>query len=129
MMSFEKLVMDCEVWRWIKRLRAGITIDNASIGFDAIKRQGPGGVFLSDPHTLKYMRKDLMIPQVTGYHLPGEPDYSIDELIEYSKKKTKEILSTHKPQLLDKDVADRVGKVAQKYGILLKDGKQIFEHA
>jgi trimethylamine--corrinoid protein Co-methyltransferase len=129
MMSFEKLVMDSEVWRWIKRLRAGINIDDASIGIDAIKRQGPGGVFLSDPHTLKYMRKDLMIPQVTGYHLPGEPDYSIDELIEYSKKKTKEILLNHRPQLLDKDVADRVGKVAQKYGILLKNGKQIFEHA
>jgi hypothetical protein len=75
------------------------------------------------------MRKDLMTPQVTGYHLPGEPDYSVDELIEYSKKKTKEILSTHKPQLLDKDVGDRVGKIAQKYGIVLKDRKQIFEHA
>ena len=129
MMSIEKLVMDCEVWRWVERLRAGINIDDATIGLDAIKRQGPGGVFLSDPHTLKFMRKDMMIPQVTSYHLPGEPDYSVDELIEYAKKRTKEILLSHKPQLLEKDVADRVGKVAQKYGILLKDGKQIFEHA
>ena len=129
MMSLEKLVMDCEVWRWVERLRAGINIDDATIGLDAIKRQGPGGVFLSDPHTLKFMRKDMMIPQITGYHVPGEPDYSVDELIEYAKKRTKEILLSHKPQLLEKDVADRVGKVAQKYGILLKDGKQIFEHA
>ena len=129
MMSLEKLVMDCEVWRWVERLRAGINIDDATIGLDAVKRQGPGGVFLSDPHTLKFMRKDMMIPQVTGYHLPGEPDYSVDELIEYAKKRAKEILLSHKPQLLEKDVADRVGKVAQKYGILLKDGKQIFEHA
>ena len=129
MMSPEKLVMDCEVWRWIERLRAGISIDDATIGFEAIKRQGPGGVFLSDPHTLKFMRKDMMIPQVTSYHPPGEPDYSVDELIEYAKKRTKEILSSYKPPLLEKDVADRVGKVAQKYGILLKDGKQIFEHA
>ena len=129
MMSLEKLVMDCEVWRWVERLRAGINIDDATIGLDAIKRQGPGGVFLSDPHTLKFMRKDMMIPQVTGYHLPGEPDYSVDELIEYAKNKMKEILLSHKPPLLEKDVADRVSKVAQKYGILLKDGKQIFEHA
>jgi trimethylamine--corrinoid protein Co-methyltransferase len=129
MMSLEKLVMDCEVWRWIERLRAGINIDDATIGLDAIKRQGPGGVFLSDPHTLKFMRKDMMIPQVTSYHLPGEPDYSVDELMEYAKKKTKEILSSYEPPLLEKDVADRVRKVAQKYGILLKDGKQIFEHA
>lgn len=129
MMSLEKVVMDCEMWRWLKRMRAGIAVDESTIGFDAVKRQGPGGVFLSDPHTLKHMRKDLMIPQITGYHAPGEPDRSIDDLIEYSKRRTKEILSTHKPLLLPKEVADRVGKVAQKYGVLLKGGRQIFEHA
>ncbi len=129
MMSLEKLVMDCEVWRWLERIRAGIEVNDSTIGFDAIKRQGPGGMFLSDPHTLKYMRKDMMTPQITGFHTPGEPNYSVDDLIEYSKKRTKEILSTHKPPLFAKDVADRVGGVAKKYGILLKDGKQIFEHA
>jgi trimethylamine--corrinoid protein Co-methyltransferase len=129
MMSLEKVVMDCELWRWLKRMRSGIAVNESTLGFDAIKRQGPGGVFLSDPHTLKYMRKDLMIPQITGYHARGEPDYSIDDLIEYSKRKTKEILKTYKPPLLSKDVADRVGKVAQRYGVLLGNGDQIFEHA
>jgi trimethylamine--corrinoid protein Co-methyltransferase len=129
MMSLEKVVMDCELWRWLKRMRAGIAVNEGTLGFDAVKRQGPGGVFLSDPHTLRYMRKDLMIPQITGYHAPGEPDYSIDDLIEYSKRKTNDILKTHKPQLLSKDIADKVGKVAQRYGVLLKNGDQIFEHA
>jgi trimethylamine---corrinoid protein Co-methyltransferase len=129
MMSLEKVVMDCELWRWLKRIRAGIAVNESTLGFDAVKRQGPGGVFLSDPHTLRHMRKDLMIPQITGYHAPGEPDYSIDDLIEYSKRKTKEILKTHKPPLLSKDIAEKVGKVAQRYGVLLKDGNQIFEHA
>jgi trimethylamine--corrinoid protein Co-methyltransferase len=129
MMSLEKVVMDCELWRWLKRMRAGIAVNESTLGFDAIKRQGPGGVFLADPHTLKHMRKDLMIPQITGYHAPGEPDYSIDDLIEYSKRKTKEILKTYKPPLLSKEVADGVGKVAKRYGVLLGNGDQIFEHA
>lgn len=124
----EKLVMDCELWRWVKRLRAGITVDDSTLGFDAIKRQGPGGLFLSDPHTLKHMRKELLIPQVTSHHSAGEPDYSIDELIEYARKRTKDILSTHKPPLLDRETAERVGEVAKKYGIVLPDGKQIFPH-
>jgi trimethylamine--corrinoid protein Co-methyltransferase len=129
MMSLEKVVMDCELWRWLKRMKAGVKVDESTLGFDAIKRQGPGGVFLSDPHTLKHMRKDLMIPQITAYHAPGEPDRSIDDLIEYSKRRTKEILTTHKPLLLSKDIAEKVGKVAQRYGVLLADGSQIFEHA
>ena len=129
MVSPEKLVLDCVVWRWMQRLRQGISVDSTTLGFDAMKRQGPGGTFLSDPHTLELMRKELMIPQVTGYHIPGEPDHSVDDLIEYSKKMTRDILKTHKPQLLDKATAERVGKVAKKYGIVHKDGTQIFPHA
>lgn len=129
MISKEKIVMDCENWRWLERIRSGIAVDEGTLAFDAVKRQGPSGMFLSDPHTLKYMRKDLMIPQITGYHASGEPDYSRDDLIEYAKKRTKEIIATHKPRLLSKEEAGRVGKVAEKYGILLKSGKQIFEHA
>jgi trimethylamine--corrinoid protein Co-methyltransferase len=129
LVSPEKLVLDCEVWRWMERLKQGVIVDAGTLGFDAMKRQGPGGTFLSDPHTLKFMRKELMIPQVTGYHVPGAPDYSVDDLLEYSKRRTKEILKTHKPPLLDKATAERVGKVAKKYGIVLKDGSQVFPHA
>lgn len=129
MMSKEKLVMDCESWRWLKRLRKGIDVSVDTLGFDSIKRQGPGGTFLSDPHTLKHMRKDMMIPQVTGYHAPGEPDYSVDDLIEHAKRRTKEILAIHRPQLLSEDVAAKVANIAEKYGITLPGGKRVFEHA
>jgi len=129
MIGPEKLVMDCEAWRWLKRLRAGISVDRDLLAFEAIKRQGPGGTFLSDPHTLRYMRKDLMMPQVTAYHPGGEPDFGRDDMLEYAKKKVKEILSTYKPPLLSKEIADKVGAVAKKYGIVKPDGSQIFEHA
>jgi trimethylamine---corrinoid protein Co-methyltransferase len=120
MVSLEKLVLDCEVWRWLERLRQGVTVDATALGFDAMKRQGPGGTFLSDPHTLKYMRKELMIPQVTAYHRPGEPSYAKDDLIEYAKARTKEILKTHKPPLVDKATADRMNAVAKKYSVEFK---------
>jgi trimethylamine--corrinoid protein Co-methyltransferase len=120
MVSPEKLVLDNEVWRWMERLKRGIEVDKDTLGFDAMNRQGPGGTFLSDPHTLKYMRKELMIPQVTSYHAPGEPDHSLDDLVEYAKKKTKEILRTHKPPFLDKATAEKLNAVAKRYGIAYK---------
>ncbi|MBN1678293.1 MAG: trimethylamine methyltransferase family protein [Candidatus Thermoplasmatota archaeon] len=129
MMSKEKLVMDCEMWRWLERLGKGVDMSPDAIGFEAIKRQGPSGIFLSDPHTLKNMRKDMMIPQVTGYHASGEPDYTRDDLIEHAKKKTKEILATHRPPPLSQDMADKVGAVAERHGILLPGGRQIFGRA
>jgi len=126
MMSPDKLVMDCEVWRWLKRLRAGINVNESTIGLDAIKRAGPGGIFLSDPHTLKFMRSELLIPQATNYHVSGEPNYSVDELIEYSKKKTREILSTYKPPLLPPEVTNKICKISEKYRIVLKSEDRIF---
>ena len=128
MVSKEKLVMDCEAWRWLERLRRGVEIDNDKIGFDAIQRQGPGGTFLSDPHTLRHMRKELLIPQVTGHHDPCLAGASTDDMIEHAKRKVREILATHTPPFLDKDVAARVGGVATKYGIVNGDGSQIFNH-
>jgi len=129
MVSPEKLVMDCELWRWLKRLRQGIAIDDDRLGLDAVKRQGPGGMFLSDPHTLKHMRRDLMIPQITGYHSLEQPDPMSDEMVAFARRRVKELLASHRPQLLDGHAAQKVGEVARRYGILHEDGSQIFEHA
>ena len=129
MISKEKMVMDCEAWRWLLRVREGIQINDSTLGVDAIARQGPGGSFLSDIHTAKHLRKEFMIPQVTTYHAKREPDRGEDELLTYAKARVKELLATHKPPLFDAETASKVGQVAKKYGILLKDGSQIFEHA
>lgn len=127
--SFEKLVMDCEAWRWLERLRSGIEVDAETLGFDAVKRQGPGGAFLSDPHTMKFLRRDLLIPQITAFHAAGGTDGVVDDLLEHARRRCREILSTHRPALLQRDQWDRVAEVARRHGVLLAEGTQIFGHA
>ena len=129
MMSPEKLVMDCEAWRWLKRLRQGVELDDERLGLDAIRRQGPGGTFLSDPHTLRHMRKDLLVPQVTGYHRTGQPDPMRDEMVEYARAKVKDILAGHRPEPLDRQAGERVGEITRRHGIVHKDGSLVFDHA
>ncbi|MEW5748378.1 MAG: trimethylamine methyltransferase family protein [Candidatus Thermoplasmatota archaeon] len=126
MMSAEKLVMDCEAWRWLKRLRQGVAVDEERLGLDAIRRQGPGGTFLSDPHTLRHMRKDLLVPQVTAYHPMGQPDPTRDEMVGYAKARVKEILSKHRPEPLEPEAAGKVGGICRRHGIVRKDGSLIF---
>jgi len=128
MVCLEKIVLDAEIWRWLVRIRDGIQVDDGTLGFDAIKRHGPAGLFMSDPHTAKYMRKELLIPQITTFRDAKQEGYSFDDLLEHSRKRTKEILSTHKPQRFTDDEAARVGKVAEKYGVLLSDGRQVFQY-
>lgn len=129
MMSKEKLVMDCELWRWLRRLREGIALSDQAMGVDAIARQGPGGTFLSDVHTAKFMRKEFMIPQVTAYHVRREPDRREDELLSFAIARTRELLSSHRPALLEGEVAEKVAEVAERYGIVAADGSHIFDRA
>jgi len=129
MISAEKMIMDCEAWRWLERLRAGIEIDDDRLALEAIKRQGPGGLFLSDPHTRKFMRQDLMIPQITAHHTQAPLKPSEDELPTYAIRRRKEILESHKPQLLSGEVAGKIDEIAKRYGIELPGGGRIFEHA
>jgi trimethylamine--corrinoid protein Co-methyltransferase len=129
MISKEKIIMDCELLRWLRHLRRGIDLSDQAMGLDAISRQGPGGTFLSDAHTARFMRKELMIPQVTAYHANREPDRREDEMVSFAVARAKELLSSHKVLLLDEEVAGRVGDVAKRYGIVAPDGSQVFEHS
>lgn len=129
MMSREKIVMDAEAHRWLRRLAAGVEVNDITLGFDALERQGPGGTFLSDPHTLRLMRKELLIPQVTHHHSGPVPAAGTDEMLGHAKRRVAEILETHRPTLLDGEAARRVGEVATRYGIVRDDGTQVFDHA
>jgi len=56
--SLEKLVMDCEVFRYIKKLINGINISSETLAFEVMKEVGPGGDFLAHEHTLKWFRRE-----------------------------------------------------------------------
>ncbi|UCE92409.1 MAG: trimethylamine methyltransferase family protein [Methanobacteriota archaeon] len=127
-MSKEKLVMDCETWRWLERIRSGIDVSDDTLGVDAVVRRGPGGTFLSDVHTARFIRKEFLIPQITAHHSERDPDGVEDELLTYAKARVRELLASHEPRLLEGEVARRVGEVAKKHGVLMPDGSQIFDH-
>jgi trimethylamine--corrinoid protein Co-methyltransferase len=55
--SFEKLVLDLEVLRMLESLRAGLDVDAEHLALDAIRDEGPGGMFLAAPHTLAHFRE------------------------------------------------------------------------
>lgn len=50
--SFEKLVLDVEMLQQMIEFCQPVTVDDDSLGLDAMRRVGPGGHFFGDPHTL-----------------------------------------------------------------------------
>ena len=57
--SYEKLAYDCEVLRMFQVLARGVATGEEEFAMDAVRDEGPGGMFLAADHTLAHFREWL----------------------------------------------------------------------
>ena len=62
--SAESTVIGNEMAGMVKRIVEGITVNEETIGFEALSRVGPGGEFVTDDHTLRHFKNELFFPSV-----------------------------------------------------------------
>jgi trimethylamine--corrinoid protein Co-methyltransferase len=111
--SVEQVVMDCELWRNVLRAWRGIDVTRDTLAFDAISRVGPGGYFMKDVHTLRFFRKENLLPKIAS--LPSMPDAKDEPMSVAARKEAKRILKEHRPEPLAKDVLDDLKGLLKKY--------------
>jgi len=98
--SFEQLILDSEMFSYIKRLSRGIRVDEDTLALDVIERVGPKGNYLDSEHTLKHLGK--------GEH--WEPMVSTREVYENWRKK---------------GMKDIVHKAHEKAGLIIKNHRVV----
>jgi trimethylamine--corrinoid protein Co-methyltransferase len=74
--SFEKFALDVELLRQFKRQMEGIGFTEEELAFDALKAVGPGGLFLSSPHTRTHFKEWLYMSP-----LFQTPDFATWEML------------------------------------------------
>ncbi|MCX5757681.1 MAG: trimethylamine methyltransferase family protein, partial [Candidatus Hydrogenedentes bacterium] len=62
--SLSMLVMQHEVIGYIERIMRGIAFDDDTLGFDVIRKVGPGGNYLAEEHTAMHFQSELWFPQL-----------------------------------------------------------------
>jgi len=77
--SYEQLVLDNEIFSYVRRLSRGIRVDEDTLALDIIEKVGPKGNFLGEEHTLRNLR--------SGEH--WEPALSTRALYENWEKRGK----------------------------------------
>ena len=55
-LSLEQVVIDLDLVLAARQFVSGIIVDEDRLAVDAIKRVGPGGHYLEDPHTMRHLR-------------------------------------------------------------------------
>lgn len=58
--DFAKFILDIENFSRVSKVIAGIDLSDESLALDIIKEVGPGGEFMTHPHTFKHMREMSM---------------------------------------------------------------------
>lgn len=65
-MSYEKMMVDFEIIRYIKRIKKGILLGEERIPLDVIHDVGHGGQYLLEEHTLEYCREEPCLVQLSA---------------------------------------------------------------
>ena len=104
--SHEQLVIDSEINNTVVRALEGFEVDEQRLGMDAIARVGPGGNFVADEHTLKFLRGERYQPglQFRNSREAWEAGGS-KTFVERAKERAIAILREHEVTPLPEDVS------------------------
>jgi trimethylamine--corrinoid protein Co-methyltransferase len=104
----EQFVIDNEMLGMAMRAVRGIEVNGDTLALDVIDRVGPGGHYLADEHTLRYMRTEHYYPSQV-FDRQGREEWQADGGTDAwlrAKNRARCILAEHEPKPLDHQVED-----------------------
>jgi len=113
--SYAQLVIDNDIFKMIRKVMQGMRVDDENLAVDIIKSVGPGGDFLMQDHTMKYMRTLPSVPNLIdrgnreNWLASGEKG-----LAEKAAEKAAEILANHKPVPLSDETKSALRSVVEE---------------
>lgn len=67
--SYEKFILDEEIYGMVQRYMAGIEVSEETLALELIQELGPGGNYVTSDHTFEHYRNELFIPKVSNRQL------------------------------------------------------------
>lgn len=113
--SFGQLVIDDEIAAMVKRVVSGIDFEDTLMGVDLIKEVGIGGHFLSERHTLEYLRSEQVQSSVIDRRVREEwVGLGSKSILQSANEKAAELIRTHKPDPLPEEMAKELKRIVKR---------------
>ena len=123
MLSLPKILLDCELFRQCRRVRAGLTVDAEHLMEDVVAAVGPGGHYLRARETRQFLRRgELHAPRLLQREpfeawngaRTAETCRSAEE--QRAVAAVEEILATHRPLPLPAGADERIAAAVAAAG-------------
>ena len=113
--SLEQLVIDDEICGMIYRVLKGVTIDEESLARDVISSVGPGGHYLGQMHTIKFLDREQYTPKISNRESREAWEKTgAKNLRDVARERVKNILRDHNPDPLDQDVEKELQDIVKE---------------
>ena len=109
-LSYEMMVMDCEIYSIIHKMMNGIVVNDDTLALDVIKAVGPAGNFLTQKHTRQHMR-ELWQPRLMDRRPYSAWEAKRDGAREWARERAQDILKNHRPDPLDPKLAAELARL------------------
>lgn len=113
-MSYEMLMMDCQIWDILYHTFKGIVVDDENLALEAIRNVGPGGNFLAQRHTKKHL-PERWVPSLMDRRPYNIWEEKKDGPRSWALEKARKILKEHNPSLLEARQANELKKIIQDH--------------
>jgi trimethylamine---corrinoid protein Co-methyltransferase len=113
--SYEQMIMDCEIYRIVRKMMEGIPVNDETLALDAIREAGPRGDFLTNDHTLRHMR-ELWITSLMDRRPYSVWETKKDGARDWARERARKILATHRPDPLDPKLEEELKKIIRSAG-------------
>jgi trimethylamine--corrinoid protein Co-methyltransferase len=100
--SCETILFGNEVIEFARRTLGAVTVDEESLAVRTIKQVGPGGSFLTEPHTVEHFRDFYYSPLIDRRRYEQWVDKGGQTMSDRLKEESRRILSSHHPVPLDR---------------------------
>lgn len=77
--SFEKLMIDDEIMGMVRRIGRGVTVNDDTLAFNAIKEVGPRGEYITNKHTFANFRKEFFQAQLSDRARVNQDGLTIEQ--------------------------------------------------
>ncbi len=108
--SFAQMLMDCEIFGIVAKMMEGIPVDEENLAVEAIREVGPGGTFLTHPHTKRHVR-GLWLNSFLDRRPYGVWEEKKDGAPDWALEKARRILADHQPVPLEPRLEIELGRI------------------
>jgi len=110
--SFGQLVIDDEIAAMVKRVIYGIDCDDTLMGVDLIKEIGIGGHFLTQAHTLDYLRSEQIQSRIIDRRVREEwVAKGSKSMIQSANEMAKHLINNHDPDPLPEKMVSELRRI------------------